>query len=81
MKTLHPSIHAGILADRRKQEHIDTLTELDVEPFDLVVVNLYPFAETVASGADQDAIIEKSISAAPQWCVPPRRITMRSPSS
>ena len=59
VKTLHPRIHAGILADRRKQEHIDTLTELDVEPFDLVVVNLYPFAETVASGADQDAIIEK----------------------
>ena len=59
VKTLHPRIHAGILADRRKQEHIDTLNELDVEPFDLVVVNLYPFAETVASGADQDAIIEK----------------------
>ena len=59
VKTLHPRIHAGILADRRKQEHIDTLGELDVEPFDLVVVNLYPFVETVASGADQDAIIEK----------------------
>ena len=59
VKTLHPRIHAGILADRRKQEHIDTLGELDVAPFDLVVVNLYPFVETVASGADQDAIIEK----------------------
>ena len=59
VKTLHPHIHAGILADRRKQEHIDTLGELDVEAFDLVVVNLYPFVETVASGADQDAIIEK----------------------
>ena len=59
VKTLHPRIHAGILADRRKQEHIDTLGELDVEPFDLVVVNLYPFVETVSSGADQDAIIEK----------------------
>ena len=59
VKTLHPRIHAGILADRRKQEHIDTFGELDVEPFDLVVVNLYPFVETVASGADQDAIIEK----------------------
>ena len=59
VKTLHPRIHAGILADRRKQEHIDTLGELDVDPFDLVVVNLYPFVETVASGADQDAIIEK----------------------
>ena len=59
VKTLHPRIHAGILADRRKQEHIDTLEELDVEAFDLVVVNLYPFVETVASGANQDAIIEK----------------------
>lgn len=59
VKTLHPSIHAGILADRRKQEHVDTLAELGVEPFDLVVVNLYPFAETVASGADQDAVVEK----------------------
>ena len=59
VKTLHPRIHAGILADRRKQEHIDTLDELDVEAFDLVVVNLYPFVETVASGAGQDAIIEK----------------------
>ena len=59
VKTLHPRIHAGILADRRKQEHIDTLDELNVEAFDLVVVNLYPFVETVASGAGQDAIIEK----------------------
>lgn len=59
VKTLHPRIHAGILADRRKQDHLDTLQELDIEAFDLVVVNLYPFVETVASGADQDAIIEK----------------------
>lgn len=59
VKTLHPRVHAGILADRRKQEHIDTLAELDIEAFDLVIVNLYPFVETVASGADQDAIIEK----------------------
>ncbi|QRZ61265.1 bifunctional phosphoribosylaminoimidazolecarboxamide formyltransferase/IMP cyclohydrolase [Rothia sp. ZJ932] len=59
VKTLHPRVHAGILADRRKQEHIDTLAEMDIEAFDLVVVNLYPFVDTVASGADQDAIIEK----------------------
>lgn len=59
VKTLHPRIHAGILADRRKHEHITTLEDLGVEPFDLVVVNLYPFVETVKSGADQDAIIEK----------------------
>ena len=59
VKTLHPRIHAGILADRRKQDHIDTLKELDVEAFDLVVVNLYPFVETVAAGGTQDEIIEK----------------------
>ncbi|WP_421084512.1 bifunctional phosphoribosylaminoimidazolecarboxamide formyltransferase/IMP cyclohydrolase [Rothia nasimurium] len=59
VKTLHPRVHAGILADRRKQEHIDTLEQMEIEAFDLVVVNLYPFVETVASGADQDAIIEK----------------------
>ncbi|MDO4917177.1 MAG: bifunctional phosphoribosylaminoimidazolecarboxamide formyltransferase/IMP cyclohydrolase [Rothia sp. (in: high G+C Gram-positive bacteria)] len=59
VKTLHPRVHAGILADRRKQEHIDTLEQMNIEPFDLVIVNLYPFVDTVASGADQDAIIEK----------------------
>ena len=59
VKTLHPRVHAGILADRRKQDHIDTLQQMDIEPFDLVIVNLYPFVETVASGADQDAIVEK----------------------
>ena len=59
VKTLHPRIHAGILADRRKQDHIDQLEQLGVEPFDLVVVNLYPFVDTVASGAGPDAIIEK----------------------
>lgn len=59
VKTLHPRVHAGILADRRKQEHLDTLEQMEVEPFDIVIVNLYPFVDTVASGADQDAIIEK----------------------
>ena len=51
VKTLHPRIHAGILADRRKPEHVAQLAEHGIEPFDLVVVNLYPFRETVASGA------------------------------
>ncbi len=59
VKTLHPKIHGGILADRRKPEHVDQLTEHGIEPFDLVVVNLYPFRETVASGADVDEVIEK----------------------
>jgi phosphoribosylaminoimidazolecarboxamide formyltransferase/IMP cyclohydrolase len=59
VKTLHPRIHAGILADRRKPDHVAQLAELDIEPFDVVVVNLYPFQETVASGAAFDEVIEK----------------------
>lgn len=59
VKTLHPRVHAGILADTRKQDHLDQLAELEVEPFQLVVVNLYPFTETVASGADFDACVEQ----------------------
>lgn len=59
VKTLHPRVHAGILADTRKPEHLEQLEELEVEPFQLVVVNLYPFAETVASGADFDACVEQ----------------------
>jgi len=59
VKTLHPKIHAGILADRRKPEHETQLADQGIEPFDLVVVNLYPFRETVASGAGEDDVIEK----------------------
>ena len=59
VKTLHPAIHAGILADRTRADHSAQLEDLGVAGFDLVVVNLYPFAETVASGADRAAIIEK----------------------
>ncbi len=59
VKTLHPRVHAGILADLRLPEHASQLRELDVEPFDLVVVNLYPFAETVASGATVDECVEQ----------------------
>jgi phosphoribosylaminoimidazolecarboxamide formyltransferase/IMP cyclohydrolase len=59
VKTLHPAVHAGILADRRKSEHVAQLEELGVVPFDLVVVNLYPFTETVASGASPDECVEQ----------------------
>lgn len=59
VKTLHPRVHAGILADRRKADHLDQLQQLGVAPFDLVVVNLYPFVETVKSGAEQDAVVEQ----------------------
>ena len=59
VKTLHPRVHAGILADTRKPEHLAQLEELDVEAFELVVVNLYPFAATVASGAAPDECVEQ----------------------
>ncbi|MCX4512752.1 MULTISPECIES: bifunctional phosphoribosylaminoimidazolecarboxamide formyltransferase/IMP cyclohydrolase [Streptomyces] len=59
VKTLHPRVHAGILADLRLETHREQLAELGVEPFDLVVVNLYPFRETVASGASPDECVEQ----------------------
>ena len=59
VKTLHPRVHAGILADRRKDSHIRELDELGVAPFDLVVVNLYPFTDTVASGATPEECVEQ----------------------
>ncbi|CCB76404.1 bifunctional phosphoribosylaminoimidazolecarboxamide formyltransferase/IMP cyclohydrolase [Streptantibioticus cattleyicolor] len=59
VKTLHPKIHAGILADLRLDDHRGQLAELGVAPFELVVVNLYPFRETVASGATPDECVEQ----------------------
>ncbi|RLU90457.1 bifunctional phosphoribosylaminoimidazolecarboxamide formyltransferase/inosine monophosphate cyclohydrolase [Streptomyces griseocarneus] len=59
VKTLHPRVHAGILADQRLDTHREQLAELGVEPFELVIVNLYPFKETVASGASPDACVEQ----------------------
>ena len=59
VKTLHPSVHAGILADLRLEAHEAQLAELGIAPFDLVIVNLYPFVETVASGAEGDAVVEQ----------------------
>ena len=59
VKTLHPRVHAGILADRRLDAHVAQLAELEVEPFELVVSNLYPFTQTVASGAGPDECVEQ----------------------
>jgi phosphoribosylaminoimidazolecarboxamide formyltransferase / IMP cyclohydrolase len=59
VKTLHPAVHAGILADLRLESHRDQLAELGIEPFDLVVSNLYPFRETVLSGATADECVEQ----------------------
>jgi phosphoribosylaminoimidazolecarboxamide formyltransferase/IMP cyclohydrolase len=59
VKTLHPGVHAGLLADLRLQDHERQLDELEIAPFELVVVNLYPFVETVAAGAAGDDVVEQ----------------------
>jgi phosphoribosylaminoimidazolecarboxamide formyltransferase/IMP cyclohydrolase len=59
VKTLHPAVHAGILADQRLESHRAQLLELSIEAFDLVVSNLYPFSETVRSGASPDECVEQ----------------------
>ncbi len=59
VKTLHPAVHAGILADLRLPDHTRQLADLGIRPFELVVVNLYPFVQTVASGATGDAVVEQ----------------------
>lgn len=59
VKTLHPRVHAGILADRRLDTHVQQLADLGIEPFDLVVSNLYPFVQTVTSGATKDECVEQ----------------------
>ena len=59
VKTLHPSIHGGLLADLRLESHANQLDSLGIEPFELVVVNLYPFVETVAKGSGYDESVEQ----------------------
>ena len=59
VKTLHPRVHGGILADQNNPEHLAAIAELDIKPFDLVIINLYPFAETIASGASFEDSIEQ----------------------
>ena len=59
MKTLHPFIHSGILADQRKAAHREQIAQLGIKAFDLVVCNLYPFQDTVASGASFDECVEQ----------------------
>jgi phosphoribosylaminoimidazolecarboxamide formyltransferase/IMP cyclohydrolase len=58
VKTLHPKVHGGLLAVRDNAEHLASMAEHQIGAIDLVVVNLYPFAATVAKGADRDEIIE-----------------------
>ena len=59
VKTLHPRVHSGILADQNNPEHLSAIKDLDIEPFDLVVINLYPFLKTIMSGASFEDSIEQ----------------------
>ena len=59
VKTLHPRVHAGLLADLGNPDHVAQLAELGIEPFELVVSNLYPFRDTVRSGASPDECVEQ----------------------
>ena len=58
VKTLHPKVHGGLLGVRDNPEHAAAMAEHEIEPIDVVVVNLYPFLSTVMSGADRDTVIE-----------------------
>ncbi len=59
VKTLHPRIHGGILADQNNPEHLAAIAAHDIAPFDLIVINLYPFAQTIASTTDFAECIEQ----------------------
>src|SRR3984893_1422769 len=58
VKTLHPRLYAGLLARRDDDAHLQAAAELQIEPVDLVCVNLYPFEQTVARGASDEEVIE-----------------------
>ena len=58
VKTLHPRVHAGLLADQHNPDHVEQLRKLEIAAFDLLVVNLYPFTQTVASGASPEDCVE-----------------------
>jgi phosphoribosylaminoimidazolecarboxamide formyltransferase/IMP cyclohydrolase len=59
VKTLHPNVHAGLLADQFDAAHVATIDELGIAPFQLLIANLYPFRETVASGASAPEVVEQ----------------------
>lgn len=76
VKTLNPKIHGAILAVRDNPEHVKAMKEHGITPIDLVVVNLYPFKETISKpNVTLPEAIETSISAVPAWFVQRQRIT------
>jgi phosphoribosylaminoimidazolecarboxamide formyltransferase/IMP cyclohydrolase len=58
VKTLHPAIHGGLLADKQNKEHMDQIAALGIEPFDMVVVNLYPFSDMLKKNLSFEEMIE-----------------------
>ena len=79
VKTLHPRVHAGLLADRRRADHREALAAAGIAPFDLVVVNLYPFAEaTRKPGLTFDELVEEIDIGGPSMVrAPPRAVGNR----
>jgi len=74
VKTLHPRVHAGLLADRRLPTHVEQLDAAGIVPFDLLVVNLYPFEETIAElypSGGPAAAMEPAHAASGRGTVPP----------
>ena len=59
IKSLHPRIHAGILVDQNNPDHLAAIAQLDIAPLDLVIINLYPFVQTIAAGASFEDSIEQ----------------------
>ena len=59
IKSLHPRIHAGILVDQNNPDHLAAIAQLDITPLDLVIINLYPFVQTIAAGASFEDSIEQ----------------------
>ena len=78
VKTLHPGVHAGLLADLNKPAHVSTLEELGIAPFELLVSNLYPFQAAVSSGAPPRSVSSRSTSAGLPWCARRPRTTRAS---
>ena len=82
VKTLHPKIHGGLLARRDKADHMDAAAAHGIDMIDLVVVNLYPFEETVAKpDVTFDLAIENIDIGGPSSCAARQRTMLRSPSS
>jgi phosphoribosylaminoimidazolecarboxamide formyltransferase / IMP cyclohydrolase len=79
VKTLHPAIHGGLLGLRDDEAHRAAMAEAGIEPIDLVVVNLYPFEETVARAPVTTSASRRSTSAGLRCCARRRRTTRASP--